>query len=605
LKREVARCGAALALALALTLLAGVAPFAKAAPVPGSDFDAFAEHLAQETIRMNPARATFLQYFDGADQDRLDRELASVDGQYSIPMGASARARYVALARGGLAGLRRFKRSELTPLQQISAQALEWQLKDELRMARAEDHRYVFEQFGGLQINVVNLLTQIHPLRNARDVDNYLARLDRVAPVLDEGIRIARARAARGVIPPRFILKATLDGIDRFLTPAPGENVLVTTLKERAALLQGYSGSDGAVTRAETTVRASIRPAFERVRSLLAGQLEHATDDAGLWHQPGGDEAYLAMLHSNTTTDLSPEEIHAIGLKEVARIEGEMDGMLRSLGYTEGTVTERYQALEHSVQPPAEPDPRPGLIEQYTHILRDAEERSKSLFDLRPTAPVEVHREPAYTEKNAAAHYLSPSPDGTRPGRVMIPLPGPSYEVLEMRTLIYHEGVPGHHFQVALQQENQALPRYRRQRVFGVTSSFAEGWALYAEQLAAESGWYEGDPKGELGQLWDELFRARRLVVDTGLHAMHWTRQQAIDYGIPVAEVERYVAMPGQACAYKIGELEIIKERTKAQAALGGSFSLRQFHDWMLQTGTVPLAVLGPAIDEKIAASKH
>jgi uncharacterized protein (DUF885 family) len=570
-----------------------------------ADFDAFAGQLADETVRMNPARATFLQYFSGDQQDALDRELAAVDSVYGIPMSPDGRARYVALARRGLDGLKRFKPATLTPVQRISAQALEWQLKDEIRMAGVEDQRYVFEQFAGLQIGVVNLLTQIHPLRNARDVDNYLARLGRIAPVLDEGIRVAERRAAQGIIPPRFILQATIEGIGRFLEPAPAENVLVTSLKERSATIAGYAGGASAVAQAEQVVRTSVRPAFERVRDLLTRQLARAGDDAGLWHQPGGAAAYLAMLHSNTTTDLSPEQIHAIGLKEVARIEAQMDGLLRTLGYTEGSVSDRYKALEKSLQPPPDPDPRPALLEQYRHILSDAQVRAGSLFDLRPTAPVEVQREPPYTEKSAAAHYLSPSPDGTRPGRVMLPLPGPTYEILEMRTLIYHEGVPGHHFQVALQQENMQLPRYRRQRVFGVTSSFAEGWALYAEQLAAESGWYEGDPKGQLGQLWDELFRARRLVVDTGLHTMHWTRQQAIDYGIPPAEVERYVVMGGQACAYKIGELEILKQREKAKAALGDAFSLRQFHDWVLQTGAVPLAVLGPALDQRIADSRH
>lgn len=592
------------ALVLAGALLAAAAGprLAQARAAASADLDTFAEQLAENTVRMNPARATLLQYFSGAEQDRLDRELAAVDAANSVPMDPRDRGRYIALARRGLAGLKRFKRATLTPIQRTSAAALEWQLQDELGEAAAEDHRYVFEQFGGLQISIVNLLTQIHPLRNARDVENYLARLERVAAVLDHGIVVAEQRASKGVMPPRFILEATIAGIDRFLAGAPGENVLVTSLKERAASVPG--SSDAAAARAEEVVRRSIRPAFERVRTLLTRQLALATDDAGLWHQPGGEAAYIALLHSYTTTDLGPEEIHALGLKEVARIEGAMDTLLRSLGYTEGTVSERYHALEQKLQPPAEPDPRPALIEKYIAILRDAETRARSLFDVRPTAPVEVRREPPFTEKNAAAHYLPPSPDGTRPGLVLIPLPGPTYEMLEMRTLIYHEGVPGHHFQIALQQESTALPRYRRQRVFGITSSFAEGWALYAEQLAAEAGWYEGDPQGRLGQLWDELFRARRLVVDTGLHAKHWTRQQAIDFGIKTSEVERYVTTPGQACAYKIGELEILKQRAKAQTALGARFSLAQFHNWVLETGTVPLAVLGPVIDEKIAAAK-
>jgi uncharacterized protein (DUF885 family) len=174
-----------------------------------------------------------------------------------------------------------------------------------------------------------------------------------------------------------------------------------------------------------------------------------------------------------------------------------------------------------------------------------------------------------------------------------------------MRTLTYHEGVPGHHFQVALQQESPDIPVYRRKRVFGGLSAFSEGWALYAEQLAAEAGWYRGDPKGRLGQLSDELFRARRLVVDTGLHAEHWTRQQAIDYGISAAEVERYVVMPGQACAYKIGELQILAQRAKAEKALGPRFSMKRFHDLLLRTGAVPLAILGQVVDADIADEKR
>jgi uncharacterized protein (DUF885 family) len=214
-----------------------------------------------------------------------------------------------------------------------------------------------------------------------------------------------------------------------------------------------------------------------------------------------------------------------------------------------------------------------------------------------------VRREPPFTEKNAAAHYAAPSPDGSRPGTVWLPLPGPEYDVLAARTLMYHEGVPGHHFQIALQQESAGIPVFRRKRVFGGLAAFAEGWALYAEQLAVEADWYRGDPQGRLGQSYDELFRARRLVVDTGIHALHWTRQRAIDYGISVAEVERYVVMPGQACAYKMGELEILAQRSKAQKALGVKFSMKKFHNLLLRTGTVPLAVLGQVVDADIAAT--
>jgi len=603
---QIARHGDVIALVL---LVSGALLGGDVFGAPGlgekNTFDVFVDRLAEDWMRADPAGATTRQYFDGATQDALDRQLTAKDFQYGIPLGKAPRAAYLERARRGLAALSRYRRADLTPVQRASAASLEWEFTDAIRMTAVADHRFVFEQFGGLQVSLVNFLSQIHPIRNARDVDNYLARLKRVAPVLDEGLVEARARAREGVVPPKFILQSTIDGIDRFLNSEPPQNVLVASLEERAQSLHDLSDPQraAAVGAAEKIVRDAVVPAFHRVRAVLSAQMLTATDDAGLWRLPHGEQAYAAMLRVNTTTDMTPDQIHGLGLREVARVEGEMDRLLRDLGYTEGTVQQRYKTLEANVQPPSDPDPRPTLLIEHERILRDAERRAQTLFDLQPKAPVRILREPPFTEKSAAAHYSAPASDGSRPGTVWIPLPGPTFNILEMRTLTYHEGVPGHHFQVALQQELPQIPRFRQKRVFGNLSSFTEGWALYSEQLAAEAGWYDGDPKGRLGQLYDELFRARRLVVDTGLHAKHWTRQQAIDYGISAAEVERYVAMPGQACAYKIGELEILKQRAKTQSALGQKFSMKEFHNLVLQTGSVPLTVLGQVVDDYIAST--
>lgn len=579
-------------------------PAAPAAPSrTQAGFDRVVDGLADDWMRANPQDATAQQYFSGTLQDMLDRKLAAIDGQTGVPLAAAELAAYTARARQGLVQVRRFRPERLTPVQRVSAAALTWQLENALEVAAAADQALVFQQFRGLQVYLVNFLTQIHPLRTPRDVDNYLVRLAQLAPVLDQGIAVARVRAAKGTIPPTFILRASIDGIDRFLAGPPAENVLVTTLAQRTQGMPGFAAQDrsDAVADAERTVRESVLPAFLRVRELLSQQLPVSTEEAGLWRLANGTRAYEAALHMNTTTGLSAAEIHELGLREVLRIETEMDAELRGLGLTEGSVSVRFAALDKSLQPAADPDPRPVLLAEYERIVRDAETRAANLFDLTPKAPVQVLREPPFTEKNAAAHYSAPAPDGSRPGTVWIPLPGPDFKMLEMRTLMYHEGVPGHHFQIALQQELPQIPVYRRKRVFGGLAAFAEGWALYAEQLAVEAGWYEGDPKGRLGQLSDELFRARRLVVDTGLHAQHWSRQQAIDYGIPVAEVERYVVMPGQACAYKIGELQILALRAKAQAALGSRFSMKHFHDLLLGTGTVPLSVLAQVVEADIA----
>lgn len=567
-----------------------------AAPLFAADpaFDRFVENLAADWMRTDPQAATRQQYFSGPEQDALDRQLT--------PQTRAHRDARLALARRGLAELAKFNRNQFSDMQRSSATMLQWQLEDILNGAPYDEHSYVFDQFRGLQVTLVNFLSQTHPIRHARDIDNYLARLAQVASRIDEGLADARARAARGIIPPKFILTSTLAQLDRFLDGDNAKkNVLVVSLDERIGKLPAtasISAADRARLRAaaEKVVTAEILPAFHRIKALLAEQQRHATDDAGIWRLSDGDKAYAAALRRNTTTSLTADEIHALGLKEVARIEAQMDKILRELGYTKGSVKTRYATLEVDLQP-KDSDPRALLLARYQELVRDAEQRAALIFDLRPQAPCEVRREPPFTEATAAAHYTAPARDGTRPGIFWVPLPRAPFRIVSMRSLTYHEAVPGHHFQIALQAESTELPAFRRDRVFGGLSAHAEGWALYAERLAAENNWYEGDKVGALGQLDSELFRARRLVVDTGLHAKKWTRQQAIDYGISAQEVERYVVWPGQACSYKIGELRILAIREKAKQQLGAKFSLKEFHNVILRNGNVPLDALEAIVD--------
>ncbi|MDN3919285.1 DUF885 domain-containing protein [Roseateles violae] len=591
---------------LGLLGVLAIAPLARAQQQQPADFDAWAEGVAVERMRAEPTGSTFRQYLPPAEQQLLDRQLT--------PNTPAYRAERIAVARTNLQQLERFERARLTPQQRSSAAVIEWSLRGAIEAEPFADYEFVFNQFRGLHVNLVNFLSQAHPIRNAQDIDNYLARLGQVADRMDSGIARAKDAAGRGFLMPRFITEASLGQFERFLADVPARNVLVVSLEQRAARLSTVTpeARAQAVAAAEKIVAESIIPAFRRAQALLQEQLPRSGMDAGLWRLPGGDKAYAYELRRNTTTDYLPEQIHRLGLAEVARIEGQMDTLLRRLGYRDGSVKDRYEKLEADLQPKGEGDPRPALLARFDTLLRDAEQRARLLFDITPKAPLVVRREPLFTEKTAAAHYSSPAKDGSLPGIFWAPLPGPGYRIADMRTLAYHEGVPGHHFQIALQQETTSLPRYRRDGVFAGGSAFAEGWALYAEQLAAESGWYEekvGEPAadkgpdiaGRLGQLSAELFRARRLVVDTGLHAMKWTRQQAIDYGIPAHEVDRYVVNPGQACAYKIGQLHILALRGKAQQALGERFSLKAFHSLLLQTGNVPLAVLSQVVDEWVA----
>jgi uncharacterized protein (DUF885 family) len=581
----------ALAAAAALGLQQGCAQTATAPEVlPAAGFDAWAESYAADWMRLSAERVTFSQYFSGAEQAAFERQLT--------PQTPERRAKTRELARAGLARLAVFEAGPLSSSQRTEAATLRWSLERTLAGEPFEDLNFVFSQLGGPQVSLVSFMSEAHPMRTPDDVAAYLARLVQVDQRIDEAIARARAAAAKGTIPPRFILERARSQVQSFLKPPPEQNLFVLALTRRSERIEGLPADTRQRYLAEATalVATRIRPAWQRIE-LLFNEIEpRTTADAGLWRYPNGAAAYTQALALYTTTTLTADEIHAIGLREVARIEGEMDKVLQTLGRKDGTVLVRMTALNASLQPPAEPDPRPGLIAKHSEYVRDNIRRSQAFFNLLPKAPVEVRREPALTEKTAAAHYTTPAPDGSRPGVFWAPLPGPEFNIANMRSLAVHEAVPGHHYQLAIQQEQTNLPRWRQRRVFGGGSAHSEGWGLYAERLAIDNGWYDGDPVALLGALDSQLFRARRLVVDTGLHAKRWTREQAIAYGIGAQEVERYVSNPGQACAYMIGMLRMLQLREEARKTMGAKFDVKAFHDVLLTTGSVPLDVLGEVI---------
>ena len=598
-RRLIATCIALAIGAAALPAHSAVAPAAagsaQAQKKPNAAFDKWADAFAAEWVRLSPERATSAQYFSGAQQQALDRLLAPNTGEQ--------RAKYQVMARSGVARLTRFLAGPLDATQRISAETMRWSLEQVIAGQPFEEHSFVFSQMGGAHVGLVNFMSETHPLRRAADVESYLARLDQVAARLDEATARARGAASRKLIPPRFILERAQAQVDTFLKPAPDQNVLVTSLARRIAALADVTpqAREAAVAKATAIVGQKVIPAYARTKAFLAELHPQTGDRAGVDRLPGGAAAYSRALANFTGTKLSAAEIHTIGLREVARIEGEMDRHLRALGFADGSIEQRMRALDKTFQPKGDGDPRPEILRRYTEMVRDAEKRSTKIFNLMPRAPVDVRREPPLTEASAAAHYSVPAPDGTLPGIFWVPLRGPVFDMIRMRSLAYHEAVPGHHFQLAIQQETEGLPKFRTNRVFSGGSSHSEGWALYTERLAVEQGWYEGDVPGLLGALGSELFRARRLVVDTGLHSKGWTRQQAIDYGIGAQEVERYVVWPGQACAYMIGMLRILELRANAQKAMGDKFSLAGFHDVVLRTGSVPLDVLAKVLDQWIA----
>jgi uncharacterized protein (DUF885 family) len=566
-------------------------------PAPEITIDDFFRTFTDDWVRHDPNLATSARYFTGEEQDRLERQLR--------PETQAWKRDRIRRARQGLAELRKFDRARLTETQRVSADLMQWQLDTVVREEPYLDFTFPLEQFNGVNVGLIETLTVRHPLLSEKDASSYLAVLAQVSTRMEEAIADAQRIAAKNMFPPRFIIDATLTQLKQFIAPPPAQNPFVTTFDQKMTAVKAISNArrEEMRAKAERIVTAQVYPAWRKAIALLEPLRDRATDDAGILRFKGGAEDYAYALRRYTTTNLTAEQIHQIGLQQVDRIETQMDAIFRRLGRTQGTLKERIAKLSQDLAYPRTEDGRKLIMADVEQILRDAQKRSESLFDRVPKSPVNAQPFPRFREASAAANYNSPAPDGSRPGIFQIPLRPERMTKYGLRSLVYHETVPGHHFQIALQVENKDLPRFRQIGAFGGISALVEGWGLYAERLAAESDWYRDDPEGLLGQLDSELFRARRLVVDTGIHSKHWTRQQAIDYGIEASEVERYAIWPGQACSYMIGELKILELRDKAKKALGDKFSFYQFHNAVLGTGTVPLEILERQVDAYIRAA--
>ena len=568
------------------------------AAAPAPSIDAFFDTFTADWVRMNPNQAIATRYFTGPEQDALETHIT--------PLTREWRSRRVDLARRGLTELAAFDRKQLTETQRVSADLMKWQLEMVVEGQKYDDFYFPLEQFGGANVNLPNGLTIVHPLNTEKDAANYVARLGQVAARMDEAVAEAATLAQKQMIPPRFILAATVAQMEEFISTPAAQNPFVTAFNDRTALVNAISPATRERLRAqaEEITASQVYPAWQRALAALRPLQASATDAAGVSRFPGGADAYAYFLRAFTSTTLTADEIHQTGLREVARLEREMDAIFRKLGRADGSISARVAKLENDLAYPTTEAGRTAIMADINRVLRDAQQRSMTLFDRTPRAPVEARPFPKFREASAAANYTTPARDGSRPGIFQIPL-RPSYLTrFGQRTLVYHETVPGHHFQLALELENDANPRFRQIRAFGGISAVSEGWALYAERLAAENGWYDGDPEGLLGQMNDALFRARRLVVDTGLHIKGWTRQQAIDYGIEASEVDRYVVLPGQATSYMVGQLKLVELRDKARAALGDRFNPKAFHNAVLSMGTAPLTMIEAQVDRYIAGSR-
>jgi uncharacterized protein (DUF885 family) len=506
-------------------------------------------------------------------------------------------------APGKLAALKTIDRNALSPASKVTYDVAEFQLTGAVNRARlgygAGFGVYVVSQQGGAYQSLPDWLDTQHPVKSAADADAYLSRLNQLGRAIDQESERIEIDAAKGVVEPDFII----DKIIAQLAPlkdTPGAGAHLSTSFEARTRAIGLSGYGA---RAAGIIDQSVRPAAARQSALFTRLRASATHDAGVWKLPDGEEAYRLALRNFVTTDDTAEEIHAIGLEQVADLQARLDPLLKAQGLTQGSVGERLKALGE--------DPRylwantdeakVELIKSLNDQIADIARRLPSVFTRVPTTSLEIRRVPPSIEIGApGGYYQRGSLDGSRPGAYYINLHDTAdWAKWGLPTLSYHEGLPGHHFQGSLLQEAGSLPLYRRSG--GGFSAYSEGWGLYAERVAADLGVYDDYEVGNVGYLQSYLFRATRLVVDTGLHHKRWSREQAIRFmmdnaaepaGSAEREIDRYCVNPGQACSYKMGQTVIAGLRAEAEEKLGPKFDIKGFHDTVLLSGAVPLEVL-------------
>ncbi len=468
---------------------------------------------------------------------------------------------------------------------------------------------YVLSPITGAYQRIPVFLDTKHSIETASDADAYLERLDAFAGALDGNTERFRHDVAKGAIPPDFLIDITIGQLEALRVSAD-KSGLVGSVETRAKA----KGLNGYGAKAASIYDAKVGPALDRQIAALKAVRPQATHDAGIWRFKDGDAFYAANLKYTTTTSMTPKEVHQLGLDQAAEIGARLDVLLKKAGLSQGTVGERIAALykDPKYYYPNTDEGRAELLAYLNKKLAAVQAKLPQMFARLPNSVIEPRRVPPAIQDGSPLAYSEGAPlDRSRPGYIYFNLQDThEWPTWNLDTTLYHEGLPGHQLQGGLAQESQGIPTLRKTMYF---SGYGEGWALYAEQLAAELGMYENDPLGEIGWLKGQIFRAGRCVVDTGMHQMRWSREQAIQYlmsidgdavGSTTREVQRYCAIPAQACSYKIGHTYWNTQRDRARKALGARFDIKAFHEAGLASGAMPLDVLGQVVGDYIAGAR-
>ena len=512
-----------------------------------------------------------------------------------------------------LATLKRYNFNDLSDTQKITHKIAIFDTENDIKeFEEFRYHSYPFNQISGNHLGLVEFMTDTHPIRNVREAEDYIERVKLFDESLSANLIWLEEQKKLGIFAPKFVFDHVIRQLYELINYKDDENPLMQIfVKKISSLSIDDDRVSNLVSELSAVIKSDVKPGFKLILDYMEENYVNSNINHGVWSLPNGNEFYALRLRSYTTTNYTAEEIHQIGLDEVARIGNRMKEIFLELGYeVNKPIGKMMNELNENPEFLYEdtPNRKEIVIKDYNKMVKEAEEDVRPYFEKFPKSPVEVRAVPEYSEKTAAGgYYQAPSLDGSRPGVFYANL----YDIKQtpkfgMRTLTFHEAVPGHHFQIALNQENEDLTLYRK---LGYrTSAYTEGWALYSEQLAVEVGMTK-DLYDELGVLQSEMFRANRLVVDTGIHYKKWTREKAMEYmkettGMSDTEVrveiERYIVWPAQATSYKMGMLKILELRDRAKNEMGDKFDLKQFHSIVLDQGIVPLFILEDLIDEWI-----
>ncbi len=568
-----------------------------------SALNALFDRIFEDRVRRNPGFATSLGLDKGAN--------AHLKSELDVRPAAAARAEDLAIDRRDLAAIQAIDPRTLSSSAQLNRDVVVYQLETATVAPAKFDldsvvRPYPIFQQGGAYFSLPDFLNTAHTINDSADAEAYLSRLALVGTALDNDSAEQRAMAARGFLAPAWSIDLTLGQMRKLRAPAAETNTMVDSIVRRT----GDKGIAGDwKTRAARIVAESVYPALDRQIALMEQLRPSSRPGDGAWRLDDGEAIYAAALEQATTTTLSPEEVHQMGLAQVADISAQLDTILRGAGYTKGTVGERLAQLNTAAsQLYANTDAgREQLLKDLNVDVKGLYAKLPKAFATLPTQPLEIRRVPVEIQDGASnGYYNRASLDGSRPAIFFINLKDvgdwPKYS---LPALVYHEGVPGHHLQISLAQESKDIPMLRK---VGGFSAYSEGWALYAEEVADELGGYDGIERA--GYLQSFLFRAARLVIDTGLHAKRWSREKATDYMVATTgfarprsqrEIERYCTQIGQACSYKVGHGVWTKARDEAKATLGAKFDVKQFHE-VLKDGAMPLTILEKRIKERTAA---